>query len=622
MLAYSCEGEVKNGIYKNSNRFRSLMNDSSLSGSYGTPRMFDNSVEETSMSSTAEISEEDQSAMENSEWIKLHESIETTPKLNTTYVKPLRPKFFSNKSGTFPKVSPSRKVKNINIVFPTKSNFPILNSPTLNSPTLNSPTLNSPPLTSPTLNSPVPSLPKSKLPPMPLETSFDIYDNSIVTYDASIFNQTIQSSIGNILSKDDEFNTLTKGKKLTPTSCFKTSFANAISPKPFSKQIGTPFQTPVSNFNIRAHSTANGTERTLFTSALDKPTPSPRNSTVRRKSERVLNFSSDSISHNIYSDRKQSIYWLGEVEPYGPEFPKTCCHECGAQAPRIFAAVTTASPNNSKNISNELSNIIKTKQVQHGKNLAQEIIEEFKEKCSLKSKTSSPGTKNFVNRLVNDLGGNITEVSEIPDESQAETDYFDSDVNGSSSNEELNSAEFSTSISLKDSDSEGECAPPVTSTLKSNVDKSRFNKQPIRTDSTPFEEDGVFWIPVTLFNCPRTSTMPKRFGSRDRPSSISPITVLSDINQADKRIYQNFYEVSDYKQTEITKSVKTKKGRILDSGYSDWSNVNFVGSDSSTSDGSWSEDFDSSLAESKHSFSVKPISDKVFQGKKSGVYVR
>lgn len=118
----------------------------------------------------------------------------------------------------------------------------------------------------------------------------------------------------------------------------------------------------------------------------------------------------------FFSDRKQSTYWLGEVKPYGPDFPKTCCQECGAKAPRIFAAVTTTIPNNSKNISNELSNIIKTKQVQHGKNLAQEIIQEFKEKCSLKSKTSSPGTKNFVNRLVNDLGGNITEVSEISDE--------------------------------------------------------------------------------------------------------------------------------------------------------------------------------------------------------------
>lgn len=174
--------------------------------------------------------------------------------------------------------------------------------------------------------------------------------------------------------------------------------------------------------------------------------------------------------YSFFSGKKQSTYWLGEVKSFGSDGHETC-QECGAKPPRIFAAVTTLGTNNSKklsneeylsqkfnqmmgisdiltessasssddeqresrslsppekfinvkNTSNELSNINKMNQMQHGKNLVQEIIQELKAKCTLKAKGSysSPVTKHFVNRLVNDLQGqNVTEHPKVSEEQE------------------------------------------------------------------------------------------------------------------------------------------------------------------------------------------------------------
>lgn len=195
------------------------MNESLLSGSYDTPRMFENSINETSLSTTNEISEEDISAMEQPEKMEFQKLTETAPNQNEITQSSIAYSLLK-KSDTFPKMSPSRKVQNINIVFPRTS------------------------------NSLLPSLSQSNPPSLPLATTLDTDVNSNCTSDISKLSQTFDSSFDDFLSADDKFRTPRGRNKVTPTSCFKTNLANAISPKPFSKKVSTPYGTPMSNFNV------------------------------------------------------------------------------------------------------------------------------------------------------------------------------------------------------------------------------------------------------------------------------------------------------------------------------------------------------------------------------------
>ncbi|XP_033219868.1 uncharacterized protein LOC117174677 [Belonocnema kinseyi] len=628
------------GIYRTNERVKASTNESLLSGSYDTPRMFENSINKTSLSTTYEISEEDISAMEHSEKMQLQNSTETAPNQDES-AQTLRAYSLLKKSDTFPKMSPSRKVQNINIVFP------------------------------PTSNSPAPNISQSNPPLLPLPTTFDtdVYLNC--TSDISKLSQTVDSSFDDFLSADDKFITPKYRNKVTPTSCFKTNLANAISPKPFTKKVSTPYGTPASNFNILSNSSLDGTRSTLFASAMNNSDPSPVSPALYGKPE---DFSFSSInSYNSLAKRsslkrtkdtgkKQSTCWLGEVKAFGADRHETC-QECGSKPPRIFAAVTTLSPNNSKNFSNEeylsrkfsqmmgisdaptessasssdeeqrespsvlpperfinikntsneLSDIYKMNQLQHSKNLVQEIIEELKAKCALKAKASysSPVTKHFVHRLVNDLQGeNSTEHPEVFEEQEVEAESCNMDSGSRSSSDlEINSAALSTSISIfcKDSDSGSDCAP-VTSTLKKNDDNPHFNKKSIHVEPSPYD-DGVFWIPLQLVDVPRTSsqisTMSKHSENQSQSPSISPISDRSDFNQADEGIYQNYCE--------------TSCSKLKDSGYSDRSSVKSRTTGSSLSD--WSEESDSLPTESEKSFSSKATSNRVYLGSKSGVYV-
>lgn len=164
----------------------------------------------------------------------------------------------------------------------------------------------------------------------------------------------------------------------------------------------------------------------------------------------------------------------------------------------------------------------------------------------------------------------------------------------SSSDLEIDSAALSTSISIsfKDSDSGSDCAP-VTSTLKKNDDKPRFNEKPIPVESSPYEDDGLFWIPLQLVDIPRTSSqmsmMSKHSGTQSQSPSISPISDRSDFNQADEGIYQNYCE--------------TSYSKLKDSGYSDRSSLKSRATGSSLSD--WCEESNSLPSESEKSFHQK-----------------
>ena len=207
---------------------------------------------------------------------------------------------------------------------------------------------------------------------------------------------------------------------------------------------------------------------------------------------------------------------------------------------------------------------------------------------------------------------------------QVESEEIDGDIgSGSGSDLDLNSAALSTSISLsfKDSDSGSDCGP-VTSTLKSNAPKPLS-----RTESPSEETDGVYWIPIQRVNLPRTSSlmsmMSKRSGSSISQSpSISPISLVSDINQADETIFQNFCETTDSKQHEIMKKLfKIDEAGVLDSGYSDRSSVRSCRTESPMSDRSWFDESELTPPESEKSFSRNSIKDRIFWGKKSGVYI-
>ena len=148
---------------------------------------------------------------------------------------------------------------------------------------------------------------------------------------------------------------------------------------------------------------------------------------------------------------------LGELKPSGPNGHEIC-KKCGKKPQRVFAALAVSNPKNLKSLpdntptstkfvnirkpdsfieeqregaaashltkftneekkSIEPEDISKAKEPQHGKNLVQEVIQEFRSRCAIKAK-ASPDSKNFFNRFfnrfVNDLqSGRVSRVPGI-----------------------------------------------------------------------------------------------------------------------------------------------------------------------------------------------------------------
>ena len=172
--------------------------------------MIEDSINENSLSMTSDLFEENESIMKNSEPMTSMDSSQLPTIQDKTFLKSPRRNFSLNKSYTFPTISPSRKVQNINIVFPT-----------------------------------------STPPPVPSETTLD---SSMIPNSKSgvgNINETYDSVFGETFSYDEKFRTPRGGKRVLPTSCFKTNLANAISPKPFSKRVETSFDTSNIEFNVR-----------------------------------------------------------------------------------------------------------------------------------------------------------------------------------------------------------------------------------------------------------------------------------------------------------------------------------------------------------------------------------
>ena len=198
-LEFYCVTAVT-GIQKTS------IGESLLCKSYNAPRIFENSINETL---SEKISEDDQSALKSPESMN-----------HQNEVKSSNSKISLRRSDSFPQMSSSRRIENINIVFPQ------------------------------TLNSPLPNLPKLNPVCLPLDITFDINVNSSGSSEANKFDQTFENSLSDILSEDDKLKTPKRRNKVKPTSCFKMNLANAISPKPYSKKVNTFFETSASDSNV------------------------------------------------------------------------------------------------------------------------------------------------------------------------------------------------------------------------------------------------------------------------------------------------------------------------------------------------------------------------------------
>ncbi|XP_057340782.1 uncharacterized protein LOC130677894 [Microplitis mediator] len=192
--------------------------------------------------------------------------------------------------------------------------------------------------------------------------------------------------------------------------------------------------------------------------------------------------------------------------------------------------------------------------------LLQDIIEEFRKKCEITQKQKiTPGSRNFVKKLVDVLEQSV---DHSYDGSFISSVYHEEDTNNNHDDYQLSDHESemyhtnSTSISLKNSDSDvyaSSTSPDMNWSMQAN------------TGAHPVEdEEEVYWIPLpkkppTRINS-RNSISPERCSSRPSKtkSPVTPSPCLSPIRGEYKQGFYN-YDSQRHIWTSTQKNKRPKK---------------------------------------------------------------
>lgn len=135
-----------------------------------------------------------------------HYNVELSQKENEC--EQLQKTNLGNKSNSYPKISPSRKVQNINIVLDPPSNSEAF-----------------------------------------MKNSRNIDINSNMDTEINRMTEHFENSFAFNDSENDKCIS-SIADNTNQSSYFNNSLVNAISPKPYSKKVGTPFMTPASEFKV------------------------------------------------------------------------------------------------------------------------------------------------------------------------------------------------------------------------------------------------------------------------------------------------------------------------------------------------------------------------------------
>ncbi|XP_043472612.1 uncharacterized protein DDB_G0280205-like [Leptopilina heterotoma] len=485
-----------------------------------------------------------------------------------------------NKSNSFPKISPSRKVQNINIVLEPTS-----------------------PLTNKTAGNKI--LKKN-------QQNIDI--NSNMNSEINRMTENFDSTFN--LNDSDGYNKTPTNDKSNQSSYFNSSLVNVITPKPFCKKIGTPFMTPVNNFKIPQLSTPDtGKKPAFYTSTLERPSPLKPTPWTNQEQTFGLDMSIPSTCNTtatsymstkarngnapgeVKKDFLNSTYWVGEMKPVGMD-PNKPCEECGSKLPRFYAVVTKKK-NLINNLINERKSIIEYKE-QQLKKMQRQVPEEI-EMGSVSG--SGTGSRSGSGRVSGSISGSVT------GSGSGSTTESVSDI-------ESNSAASLSSISLSYKGSEiGTAKVPATSTLKSNI-RSPFRKQSTTpkktttttTTSTNNTKNGVQWIPVKQEYIDRASRFlsmtEQEIRGQQRRSSIQKLEKTT--NCARKSLGEKNLEAFEAQQmVAMKKFLQLEECAIIESGYSSRSLKTDSLFDSLASSRTWFEDSVSDETESDYSFSLK-----------------
>ena len=235
---------------------------------------------------------------------------------------------------------------------------------------------------------------------------------------------------------------------------------------------------------------------------------------------------------------------------------------------------------NSNRKSTELENVVRSKHLTREKGVVQGLIGVLAEKVNQstlpRQKQVAEVNRNFVKKVVSALeNADRSNTEQVPKTRRISAN----EDTGSGSDSEFKS--YTTSVSVKDTDSSD--SDQRTPSPKSDED-NRFDYSYLTTTSIHQDDDSVYWIPVSRCKLPRTSSlisMMSRLSGNGHSPCVSPIRSEHEEQQTWGVTYRRTSSLSK-KLFRIDETV------VIDSGYSDKSDRS--GISSRYEDSNWSED--------------------------------
>ncbi|XP_078052172.1 uncharacterized protein LOC144478278 [Augochlora pura] len=542
-------------------------------------------------------------------------------KLMDTNIPDLKPR--RNISKTFPKMSPSRKIQNINIVFPPKSLK---------------------------LSSEFGVEPEEKKIQISNYNSFEMKQTCDENKMLKDYETTPRKTNGLAPTKitctprtpnvDSAFQIRATStpkfkaavKLLTPTNIEETPKLKKIPSRNILEKISI-FEDSWSNSTLRSEkawkSMSEETSRlenswnknTFSASYTETPKPSQRLNSLLERSIRSINpilfetvDSTNSkncstlvrdivkkVEHSMINQdcsvKKSTLEWNKSKQPRVPKtFPRTPIQQKdgGKAEPEANIDSPVTKFLNSRRKSTELNNVVRSKLAPREKGVVRGIIEALAERSI--SQSSLPRQKQVVgvhNSFVKSVVSTLEKRSSSSMLNKTIRCIQDEEDLGSGSGYESEVKSCTTSVSPKDTDSSDfEQRSPRQSSDDSHrtfdFDSTLDTKKPLQLEEGN-DEDSVYWIPVSRCKLPRTSSllsmMSRLSVNTDQSPSVSPIKSDSEAENTFTR-WDATYKGSRNLTKRIFRIDETTT--VIDSGYSDKSGRSVVGC--SLTDSTLSED--------------------------------
>lgn len=229
---------------------------------------------------------------------------------------------------------------------------------------------------------------------------------------------------------------------------------------------------------------------------------------------------------------------------------------------------------NSVRKSTQLENVVRSKQTNKEKGVVQGIIETLAEKVNQstlpRQKQVNKVNQNFVRKVVTAL--------ENVDRSRTGKLSYNRRISINEDTESSSESEFksyTTSVSAKDTDSSSD-SDQRTPSLKSD-DDGRFNFGSLATTNVYQEDDSVYWIPVSKCKLPRTSSllsMMSKLSENGHSPCLSPIRADSESEYQQQPTWDLVYS-----RTKLSRKLfRIDETVVIDSGYSDKSDRSGISS--------------------------------------------